>query len=933
MNKQLVDYAKKIQSLGFHPVPIIAGAEKKPPRWFPWTAIRDGKRGALTHQEIESIFSNPEVGRVGIILDKRTLIIDYDGALGKNGLWNEFIPRCSQGLQQLLRSTTHTKTPHGAHIIAMLDSNAFPEGIEEILCWQLLANGHANGNAEIRILSQNKYSIEYGQGYKPIIDIQQIVTLSKEQSIELIEKCRRFKSESTAIRNVASSLLPYWVKNRRQDLALAIPGYLHKNRVDVDIARHLIQYLVQHTKDEELQVRLDAVNYSYAKKMIEVSGYNRLLELVDGNESVILKIGEEFSRLGYRFYDGNGNGVASSHEGSAFDSKEDDNDIKLSAKVIKLLEPCIELLFKNQFDSAFAALHINGHRETLPIHKSKKFDLWIRKTYYDGTGDTLGNDILKEVVDTLEAKALFDGPVKTLDLRISKDPNDDMIYWYDLCNENWEAIRITKDSWNIVKSDEVPIVFRRYSSQQAQVCPSKSYPSSIMDQFLKLINLKDGETTRLLVKCYVVSILMPGIAKTMLMIHGPKGAAKTAFQDLVKLLLDPSSLSNLTLPRTTEQLAQQLMHNFLTCYDNVSTLSEWLSNDLCRAITGTASSKRELYSDDDDIIYQYKRPIGFNGINLAATRPDLLDRGLIIEVERIKPENRRSFEEDIKPELERIKPKLLGFIFDTIVRVLDLKSRGGIKLKSMSRMADFEIACEMISRCLGYDEGVFIKAYDENKGLGTSQVLEGSSVARAIIHMMETKDTWSGTATILLSELEEEAAKLKIDIQKDKSWPKAAHILSRRLNEIKANLEELNIFIYSSQDPKTRLRTIVICKIAFEALEASETPDLYSKQPNFANTTANATESDHEIAFDKTPDNHAQNQDVNAMNTTNASLQTLLGEEPDPSLAKTTEYLKNLQEAKEAWIQKSKNKSKLAEMTEISLPDFGRMPRNEKSEK
>jgi hypothetical protein len=49
-------------------------------------------------------------------------------------------------------------------------------------------------------------------------------------------------------------------------------------------------------------------------------------------------------------------------------------------------------------------------------------------------------------------------------------------------------------------------------------------------------------------------------------------------------------------------------------------------------------------------------------------------------------------------------------------------------------------------------------------------VQEGSSVARAIIHMMETKDTLSGTTTILLSELEEEAAKLKVDIQKDKSW-------------------------------------------------------------------------------------------------------------------------------------------------------------------
>lgn len=870
MNDLLVCYAKKVQNLGFSPVPITAGAEKKPPAWFSWTALRDRRRQAFTEQEIEVIFSNPEVGRVGLILNNRSILIDYDGTLGQHMLWKELMPRCSKELQNDLRSTAHTRTPNGGHILVLLNATALSDGVEEMLCWQLLGNGHvrngnSNSHAEIRILSQNKYSIEYGHDYEPIIDIQQIVTLSEEKSIELVETCRRFKSESMAIRNIVKNLLPYWKKERRQDLALAISGYLYKNGVDIDITRHLVQYLVQLTDDEEATKRLDVVSSTYAKDAKEVSGYTRLIELVDENESIVHKMELQFSKIGYQFHNGNGNARSKPASTETKDSDED-KSVKLSAQVIELLEPNIDLLFKNQFDSAFAAIKINGHREIRPVHKSKRFDLWVRKTYYDEKGDTLGSDVLNEVVYTLEARALFDGPIKTLELRISKDPHDELVYWYDLCNENWEAIKITKDGWNLVKSNEVPIVFRRYSSQQAQVYPSKRYPIDILDQFLKLINLKDSEDVRLLVKCYVISILVPGISKPILMIHGPKDAAKTTCEDLVKMLLDPSNLSSLTLPRTTEQLSQQLMHNFLTYYDNVSTLQEWLSNDLCRAVTGTSNSKRELYSDDDDIIYQYKRPIGFNGINLAATRSDLLDRGLIFEAERIKPENRRSVEEDIKPELERIKPELLGFIFDTIVKVLDLKSKGGIKLKSMSRMADFEIACEMISRCLGHNEGEFIKAYYENKTLGTSQVLEGSSVARVIIRMMETRHTWSGTATILLSELQEEAAELKIDLQKDKSWPKAAHILSRRLNEIKANLEELNIFIHTTQDSKTRLKTIIICKMPFGAYEASETPDSRSKQANSSNATVNAPEPDHQIASDKDNQSYAQNQNTNATN-------------------------------------------------------------------
>ena len=227
---------------------------------------------------------------------------------------------------------------------------------------------------------------------------------------------------------------------------------------------------MQITNDEEADKRFDAVNRTYAKDVEQVSELSMLIELIDGNESIIQMMRQQFSKLGYSFHasDGNGEVRTSATRNTGGDQDRDSEDKELTTIVFELLEPHIELLFKNRTDArAFATIHLNGHREIVPIHKSKRFDLWIRKTYYDKTKDTLGSDILKEVVDTLQAKALFDGPEKTLDLRISKDPQDDIVYWYDLCNENREAIRITRDAWNIVKSGEVPIMFRRYSSQQS----------------------------------------------------------------------------------------------------------------------------------------------------------------------------------------------------------------------------------------------------------------------------------------------------------------------------------------------------------------------------------------------------------------------------------------------------------------------------------
>jgi hypothetical protein len=58
MNNLMLDHAKKIQKLGFRPVPIAAGREKKPPSWFSWTDLRDRKE-ILIDEEIENIFSKP----------------------------------------------------------------------------------------------------------------------------------------------------------------------------------------------------------------------------------------------------------------------------------------------------------------------------------------------------------------------------------------------------------------------------------------------------------------------------------------------------------------------------------------------------------------------------------------------------------------------------------------------------------------------------------------------------------------------------------------------------------------------------------------------------------------------------------------------------------------------------------------------------------
>jgi hypothetical protein len=266
---------------------------------------------------------------------------------------------------------------------------------------------------------------------------------------------------------------------------------------------------------------------------------------------------------------------------------------------------------------------------------------------------------------------------------------------------------------------------------------------------------------------------------------------------------------------------QKLSHNYVAYFDNVSKIQDWLSDQLCRASTGSGFSKRELYTDDDDIIYNFIRCTGINGINIIGLRPDLLDRSVLRKREPI-PKQKRRKKEDIQAEFESMRPQLLGYIFDILVKVLEVKSSGGIKMNYLPRMADFAEIGEIASRCMGYDDNEFLKAYDKNIQTQVDEAIAANLISSAIIKFMEDKTEWTGTATELLAELEQVAiTKLKINTN-TKQWPKAANVLSGRLKEVKTNLREIGIIIdnEAAKDPNTRARTVCICKQSFGSLES-----------------------------------------------------------------------------------------------------------------
>ena len=77
-----------------------------------------------------------------------------------------------------------------------------------------------------------------------------------------------------------------------------------------------------------------------------------------------------------------------------------------------------------------------------------------------------------------------------------------------------------------------------------------------------------------------------------------------------------------------------------------------MSDALCRLSTGGGLSSRGLYTNSDEVILDATRPIILNGIEDIATRPDLADRSLVINLPRI-PKHKGRLERDLWDEFER----------------------------------------------------------------------------------------------------------------------------------------------------------------------------------------------------------------------------------------------------------------------------------------
>jgi hypothetical protein len=449
-------------------------------------------------------------------------------------------------------------------------------------------------------------------------------------------------------------------------------------------------------------------------------------------------------------------------------------------------------LFRCPLGDAYAALSVDGHRETWPL-RAKGFRRWLAWRFYEAFEQAPGGQALADAASVLEGRALFEGCERPVSTRVG---GDDEVVYLDLADDDWRAVRVDDRRWETVSGP--PVHFRRPRGMLPLPEPAEGGSLAALRDFVNVASEDDF----VLLVAWLVAAIRPRGPYPVLVLIGEQGSAKSTTARVLRALIDPNEAGLRTQPRDEGDLIIAARNGQVIALDNLSALPNWLSDGICRVATGGGLGKRELYSDLDEVIVDVQRPVILNGIDELASRGDLLDRALIHTLPRIGERERRD-ERSFWRAFEAARPMLLGALLDAAVT--GLARLDSVRLAQLPRMADFARWVSAAEPALPWQEGRFLAAYLANRARANDLALEGSLISPHLQTI--AAGGFSGPLADLLLALGNEAGEA---LTRRKDWPQSSRALSGELRRIAPNLRAVGVeVLFGGRSKQGRLVTVV----------------------------------------------------------------------------------------------------------------------------
>jgi hypothetical protein len=461
--------------------------------------------------------------------------------------------------------------------------------------------------------------------------------------------------------------------------------------------------------------------------------------------------------------------------------------------------------FHDPQDRSFVRLEVNGHIEVWPV-ESSKFRKLLAGLYYKRVRKAINRNALTDTITTLSGRACHDSPEEPVFLRVAPHGKNILI---DLCDAQWRVVEVTPSGWSIL--DKSPVAFVRTGSMRSLPEPVEG---GSLSPLWELLNVTEKQ--RPLVAGALLVFFHPQGPYFVLDFVGEQGTAKSCAARISRQLVDPNENPLRSPPKEERDLLAQAASNWCVALDNLSGLPPWLSDSFCRLATGGGHSARTLYTDLEEISLAMKRPVILNGIEDVATRPDLAERVLQIELETI-PEHRRITERELSQKLEAARPKVFSALLDGLVcACASFRSWRSSRYRAWLTRRNGRRPVKQLS------DGNAEHSSQLTWRISTRERLPRWKRIQLVSRFgscFEKQNEWSGEPAQLLQALNNLVSEEQHQL---KGWPENARSLGHCLRRLAQALRRVGIAI--NRDKGTR-RTIRLCKAREQTSETSASPE------------------------------------------------------------------------------------------------------------
>lgn len=499
------------------------------------------------------------------------------------------------------------------------------------------------------------------------------------------------------------------------------------------------------------------------------------------------------------------------HRGRQAVENDDKKRPSQATQLVKLARDQFDLVTGD--DGRPYAVGKTGASVARPLRGSQGLRKFLARAYADEHGGTAPSQTaLADAINVLEGYA-SDSEPQPVYLRVA--PYRDGVA-IDLGTADGRCVVVDRHCWTIL--DRAPVLFRRTNLTAPMPIP---HDGGDLEPLLSLINA-DEDRRRALVG-WLVSAFIPNMPHAILAIFGEQGTAKSTATKVLMELVDPSTAPLRSLPRDVRQWAITANASWTVALDNVSDIQPWLSDLLCKAVTGDGHVDRALYSDDDVAVLRFRRVMAINGISLGTLKGDLADRFMPVELEVIRGDRRRG-DEEVMAAAKAAYPGALGALLDLLVKVLGALPE--VQLDTMPRMADFARVLAAVDNVMGWSTlKTYLDAFD---GLADT-VVASDPFATSLREFADTRNysgSWEGAPSDLLHVV-------PVPDPKPRDWPKTPQAVAVRLKRAAPALRQLGYTCEPGrQDPKTRRQLWRVGPPESAQIEGADEPSEPSQPSN-----------------------------------------------------------------------------------------------------